>query len=208
MSRTANVLLALAVVFLTSAIVVYYTPVAKGEVAPDARPLVAVGSILILLMYGVDSHLIRRFVPFLRPAAVETQRQIGTVVHEGQKLLGRLNTYAANEGDTAAKEYWETQVQRWTDWADTIIHWRVPHLRSNFANEADRDPAPYVGTSWQHNSASWMQVRMKRLNEYVLYADRLHDELGPRPSDDMRNVPEWPEPPEPQGGLAYGSVSR
>jgi hypothetical protein len=82
MSRTANIVLALAVIVLTSAVVTFCAPMPRGELAPDVRPLIAIGTGLLILVYWVDAALTRRLIPFLRPAYVETQRQLSVVVDD------------------------------------------------------------------------------------------------------------------------------
>ncbi len=196
MSRSAQWLSVVAVMFLTSAITITYAPTAAGTSAPDATPLWVIGAIALGAALFVDTSLARRRIPPLRPAAVETQRILGNVAHEGQSLLGRLNGYEAHDSDVAGEAYWRAAVQAWTEWADGLIHWRLPHLRANFANEAGRDQAAFVGTAWQHHLATWMHVRMERLNEFTLNAPSLQHELGPKPTDAAVAVPDWANAPD------------
>lgn len=165
----------------------------------DLMPLWAIAGLAALAMFAVDSDLARTKVPFLRPAYIETIRQLGIIAHEGQKLAGRLNQYQALQEDEIARLFWENEVQRWTDWADRIISWRLPHLRHAFANEADRSETDYVGTPWQHHSATWLQVRMKRLNEWLLSAAQLQHATARKPSEAERAIPDWGTPPAPVG---------
>jgi len=72
-------------------------------------------------------------------AAIDTQVHLGSISRNGSQLLGRLNAYRAYEGDDVAAQFWQAQVQLWTDWADRIIVWRLPHLREAFAKVVSQD---------------------------------------------------------------------
>lgn len=195
MSRSAQVLLALTVVSWTVAGTVDFGP--ESATARDVTILWVTGAVTLFLAIAVDIPLARRRVPFLRPAHAQTQAELGVVAHEGQRLLGKLNGYRAYEVDARARDYWRSQIQRWTDWADDIIWWRLPHMRDNFANEAGRNMADFMGAAWQRGLQTWMDVRMQRLNEMIVNAKELQEELGPKPSGDKRKAPQWGDPPEP-----------
>jgi len=194
----------------------------KPILPPDRRPELGVAGDLgpLILIAGVtvaatlSYHELRLENTRLLAAshvartAKDTQRHLGSVSHAGQQLLGRLNSYAAYEGDEAADQFWKGQVQIWTDWADRMIDWRLPHLREAFANDAGRDASDYSGTKWQRDLQTWMGVRMQRLNEFTLDAQRLQAELGPEPPDDLKSPPPVVEPPAPIGGMVWGSVRR
>ncbi|MBF6604207.1 MAG: hypothetical protein IVW53_01305 [Chloroflexi bacterium] len=195
-------LLVIATICLTAAVTVAFAPATPNTLGSNLTPLWLLGVGAILAAVVVDTDTARNRLPFLRPAHIETQRELSAVSLEGQRLLGRLNAYAAREGDDVAEGFWRDQVQQWTDWLDRIVQWRLPHLRSAIANEADRDQAAFIGVSWQHHLQTWMQVRMKRINEMVLDADRLQHALGPKPSEDGqdgRRPPKWTDPPPPSG---------
>lgn len=194
MSRAATLLVTIAVVFLTTALTVTYTPALVA--APDMTGLYVLGGSALVAAVLVDSDFARTHIPFLRPAFIETQRQLGIVAHEGQRLLGLLNAYPATENDAEAREYWQATVQRWTDWADRIIHWRLPHLRDAFANQAGRDEADYHETKWKRDLQTWFGVLMLRLNEYTQNADRHQHVVGPEPAYADREIPDWGQPPQ------------
>ena len=199
MSRIAQVLLMVAVVLGTTAATVYYTAPATAT-APDVRPALIVAIAFVLAAFAIDSALVRRITykfEVLRPPYQDTMRQLGIVAGEGKELLGRLNKYDAREDDSVAAKFWQEQVQAWTNWADLVIDWRLPHMRDHFANEADRDASAYIGTSWQHHLQTWMQVRMKRIAEMELAAATVQGELGPKPP--RLAPPDFPEPPAPSG---------
>lgn len=167
-----------------------------------------VGAFLVALAIGIAVFFIywqisgnRRLHADVDQAVVmrETQRVLSSAAHEGQKLLGRLNAYQAYEEDEAAASFWKAQAQAWTDWVDGLVHWRLPHLRSNFANDADRDAGDFIGTAWQHHLQTWLQVRMKRLNEFVQGAAGFQGPLGPQP--ERQDPPAIPDPPQPSNSM-------
>lgn len=199
MSRIGTVLLVLATIFLTAAVTIGFTPAAPNTAAPNLAILWLLGLGTGFAAIAVDTNTARERLPFLRPAHIETQRELSAVSLEGQKLLGRLNSYAASEGDDVAESFWRDQVQEWTDWLDRIVQWRLPHLRSAVANEAGRDQGAFYGVSWQRHLQTWMQVRMERINEMVLGADRLQHALGPKPTEQGLRPPAWADPPPPSG---------
>ncbi len=198
MSRSAQWLSVVAVVFLTSAITITYAPQVSGADSPDTTPLWVIGVLAFAVALFVDTGFARTRIPFLRSAAVETQQLLGRAALEGQRLLGALNAYHADELDTDAQAYWRDAVQGWTTWTEGVIGWRLPHLRSNFANEAGRDQAAFVGIAWQRHLQTWLQVRMERLNEYILMSQTLQHKCGPKPSEADLRVPEWDDPPTSQ----------
>ena len=196
MGKLAGVFLMLATVCLTAAVTVTYT--APDSSRPDLTPLWIIGGGAVALAFVIESSVVRRMAyrfEALRPPFQTTQRYLGVVVVEGKDLLGRLNGYSAHKGDEEGEKFWNEQVQIWTDWASEIIKWRLPDLADSFMNEADRDASPIWGIPWRRHLQSWMQVRMKRINEYVQGAPQFQGELGRKPS--RIRPPRWSDPPSP-----------
>jgi len=100
MSRSAQVLLAIAIVSATIAGTLAYAGPNSGRA--DLTPLWIIAGLAVVGVFVVDSDVARSRVPFLRPAYLETMRQLGIVAHEGQRLVGRLNVYRAFETDDVA----------------------------------------------------------------------------------------------------------
>lgn len=130
-----------------------------------------------------------------------TARETRELLNEGavnvSDLLGRLNAYVSYEEDGTAREYWTAQALAWANWVDRLLAWRLPDVQKGFMNDAGRNSSDYHGVKWQHDLATWMDVRLERIKEFVRDADHLQGRLGPVPTKIERVPPTYPGPPRP-----------
>lgn len=107
---------------------------------------------------------------------------------------------------------WE--AEKWVGRCIDVLNWRLPYLTASLASDAGRDTSDFRGIAWKHHLATWMNVRLDRLHELVLDADRYQRALGPPPdwweTDPPNTIgskrPEGAPAPSEHLGLGWGAA--
>ncbi len=169
MSRTAQVLLALAVVFLTAAVTISFTPIPGGSRPPDDSVLWLVGIVMLLLAFAVDAQPVRKAVgriDYLRPP----RSRLASVISEGNELragLLALREPDFTEGGEDLKTHWNDRVVAWDQRAEDAVHAISEDLVAYYRSEPSSYGA-YIGPMWRSNIAQFLDRRLTRLGEIQL----------------------------------------
>ena len=169
MSRTAQVLLGLAVVFLTAAVTISFTPISAASKPPNDPVLWVAGIVMLVLAFAVDAQPVRRAagrIDYLRPP----RSRLASVIGDGNELragLLALKEPDFTEGGEDLKMQWNDRAVAWDQQAEDVVRRISEDLVAYYRSDPPSYGA-YVGPMWRSNIAQFMGRRLTRLGEIQL----------------------------------------